>query len=82
MRLWTAARWTGTNMVTPAGEMSHVPFVMQAEVFNPLAAFGVRPLPAVGARAGRWLADNLAQIFRHFDEWKLNESHISYIVSH
>jgi hypothetical protein len=55
---------------------------MQAEVFNPLATFGVRPLPAVGVRARRRLADNLAQIFRHFDEWKLNESHISYNVSY
>ena len=64
------------------GRNSNIPFVMQAEVFNPLAAFGVRPLPAIGARAGRWLADNLAQIFRHLDEWKLNESHISYIVSY
>ena len=54
----------------------------KAEVFNPLTAFRVRPLPAIRARAGRWLADNLAQIFRHFDEWKLNESHISYMVSY
>src|ERR1019366_2653163 len=61
---------------------AHVSFVMQAEVFNPLAAFRVRPLPTIGARAGRWLADNLPQIFRHFDEWKLYESHISYIVSY
>jgi hypothetical protein len=42
----------------------------------------VCPLPTEGARAGCWLADNLAQIFRHFDEWKLNESYISYIVSY
>jgi hypothetical protein len=25
MRLWTAARWTGTNMVTPAGEIPTSP---------------------------------------------------------
>ena len=64
------------------GRNSDIPFVMQAEVFNPLTTLRVCPLPAVGARAGRRLADNLAQIFRHFDEWKLNEPHISYIVSH
>jgi hypothetical protein len=63
------------------GRDAHVSLVIQAEVFNPLAAFRVRPLPAVGARAGRRLADNLAQIFRHLDEWKLNKRHISYMVS-
>ena len=36
---------------------------MQNKVFNPLAAFGVRPLPGIGARAGRWFADNLAKSF-------------------
>jgi hypothetical protein len=30
---------------------AHVSLVMQAEVFNPLAAFGVRPLPRLLAAA-------------------------------
>ena len=61
---------------------ANISLIIQTEVFDPLAAFRVRPLPAVSARAGGRLADNLAHIFRHLDEWKLNESHISYIVSH
>src|SRR6266513_554848 len=46
---------------------------MFAEGFKPLAAFLVGPLPPIGAGAGRWLADNLSQFFRHLDERKLNK---------
>src|ERR1022692_2036191 len=54
---------------------------MLTEGFQPLATFLVRPLAPVSARAGRWLADNLTQIFRHLDEWKLYKRHIFNMVS-
>src|SRR5476651_2462070 len=56
----------------------HVSLVILGQSFKPLAAFLERSFPPVGASARGRLANNWQQIFRHLDEWKLNERHIIY----